>query len=176
MSMRCDRVLFVLAVICLFGSGCFHFDGRVEYRDMSYADYKARVATRVFDPVGAASISYLDDFRRDEFDDFWKMQIPKADWIKVLKQLGLKEPRPFDPGGKTEMGLPHSWPKPSTEPPTWWLPDGRFGSLIATSQEQEQPGKRAKGWYWLYDDRSSTAIAWNWNRQSWTFAASSAAK
>jgi hypothetical protein len=177
MPTRCIRFFYsALLVLCIGSSGCGRWDAPIERTAMSYVDYKKVYGTRDFDPVGAPSISTRVDFQRDGFDCWWKMQISKTDWINLLKQSGLRDPRPFDRRGKPKNGIPDSWPKPEIEPPKWWVPEDRFGSLTVTSQEQEQPGKRARGWYWLYDEQSSTAIAWNWNRQYWTFEPSSTVK
>ncbi len=175
--MRWKRVVYtVMLVLCVDTSGCSRWNAPIEYREMSYADYKERIATPSFDPVGATSISARLDFERDGFDEWWKMRIPKTDWINLLKQIGMRNPRMLSRHEETANWIRESWPKPENEPPQWWIPGNRFGSLTAVSQEQQSPGQRASGWYWLYDEQSNTAIAWNWNRQYWTFPSSDSLK
>ncbi len=156
-------------LIAILNIGCFGFDtdGITEYQDLTYKEYKNKFATREVDPLGAKSISIRGYFIRDGYDDWWKMKISKEDWLKMIGRMEIGDPQPFQADSQfvKTLGVPNSWPDPDCPAPDWWLPQANFGSLIITKEVQEKEGERALGWYWLYDEPTSTAIGWHWNQQ-----------
>lgn len=161
-----------IAVGCILAgtSGCIDVDtwGQEEHKGLTYKQYCDRFALRDFDPVGASSISCFDNTTRDSYDSWWKIEISREGWLGICKQIGLGQPQPYAPDSSGAFGVPDTWPEPLyPSAPDWWKPAPGFGSALLTSQEQWKDGKRASGWYWLYDDNSSTAIGWHWNRQIW---------
>ncbi len=162
----------VLVLVPLALCGCVDPEHNKEHRNLTYEEYCKRFPRKYFDPKGAKSISYRSYTTRDSYDVWWKIEISRKDWLKIVKEIGLTAPRPFSPESKPngELGVPATWPVPHQPAPDWWLPPRNFGSMIAISQTQKNG--RATGWYWLYDADSSKAIGWHWNHQHWRFSRS----
>lgn len=164
------RMGIAIACILATASGCIDLElsGKEEHIGLTYKQYCDRFALRDFNPVGAKSISYLGSTGRDSYDSWWRIEIARPGWLNICKQIGLGKPERYSPDSNDHFGVPDTWPEPlSPSCPSWWEPAAGFGSALLTSQVQWKSGKRATGWYWLYDDKSSTAIGWHWNRQFW---------
>lgn len=168
--MRCTS-LPRLAIVALTVCGCvdLNFEGTTEYRDLTYPEYLDQVGTSGFDPKGAELLSFRHHQTRDGFQMWYQIKIAEEDWIDILKQLDLEDPVPFasKEEGSNKIGIPSSWPEPDPSHPDWWTPPTEFGTEIVKAVSQKEKGKRAIGWYWLYDKPTSTAIGWKWNQQYW---------
>ncbi|MDB5387178.1 MAG: hypothetical protein JWM11_2824 [Planctomycetaceae bacterium] len=168
--------LELLSVFCVLivASGCLVNSEDDEHLNLSYSDFRAAFP-REIDPVGASAISMGGEMGRDSYDSWYKVVIPETAWNEFCKQNYSEDPKPFKPDGLGGLGVPSSWPEPRRSPPKWWLPPEEFGSQLLVTQQIMKDGRRAKGWYWLYDKSTSTAIGWNWNRQYWSFQQGKAA-
>ena len=165
MFLKCLQVLFLFSIIA--GSlGCAP-NVVSEDLELTYEEYCERHAKREFDPIGAKLINSKGYSPRDGYDYWWKLEISKEDWLGIINQIGLGEPRSYFPDSQdgNVFGIPNTWPEADIPFPEWWIPSDDFGTWIITFQEQEKEGKRARGWYWLYDEPSLTAIGWHWNNQ-----------
>ncbi len=164
----------ILVLFCAHFALTFQFGMRpVEYIDLSYAEYAAKVGIEGFDPTEGRRISFKMCPSIDSSDYWWKLTVP-APQYESLRQAEDRAPiigEVVGPVRKTtgdDARMPRDWPAPDTPPPSWWKPP-TGGPGVECTRWQTQLSGRGVGRYWVYDRRTATLWIWRWNDQWFEF-------
>ena len=169
---------FSAAILSVMLGGCLSsFDESTEYKKLTYSQYQRKVGLDEVDPKGASDIYWQLHATRDSYDVRWRMNIPSAEFDALLagmsknmenSQYASYKGKALTPVRKSDTkdpAIPRNWPCPRTLPQAWWQPSKTSSGLRCVSWALQVSHVRAKGWYWLYDEKDGMLWIWHWNYQ-----------